>query len=145
MMIELDPQLDDLLIKVGTKSTRHTPTTFLYDHLVETWRLLKFFECSEDVCNAGLFHSIYGTQVFKPSMIPIKNRYDVQELIGKEAENLVFLFHITPHVRFDHFVMMSEPIRSHLITIEYANMMEQKSNWDNPKFHPYLPWTNIQN
>lgn len=145
MMIELDPHLDDLLIKVGTKHQRHTPTTILYDHLIETWKILKCFECSEDVCNAGLFHSIYGTQVFKPSMIPTNNRHDVQDLIGEEAENLVFLFHITPHVRFDHFVMMSEPIRSHLITIEYANMMEQKINWDNPNFHPYLPWTNKQN
>ena len=133
-----DELYNKFLIEVGTKNQRHGQRT-LYDHLVGTWKLLKEWGYSREICNAGLFHSIYGTQVYLPSTIPIEDRKVVQNLIGKTAENLVYLFHITPPDRFDYFVTMSEPDRSDLITIEYANAMEQsEKNWDDKRFHPYL-------
>jgi len=134
------PPFNEFLLKVGTKDQSHTDNTFLYDHLVGTWKILKDLKCSDDVCHAGLFHSIYGTQIFKPSTIPPDQREVVQGLIGKESENLVYLFHITPTPRLQYFVKMSEPTRSDLITIEYANAKEQIGEvWELRKFHPYLP------
>ena len=121
MMIEDEPY-NKFLLEVGTKNQPHGQKT-LYDHLVGTWKILKEWECSRDICNAGLFHSIYGTQVYLPCTIPVKNRKVVQNLIGETAENLVYLFHITPPDRFEHFVTMHEPDRSDLITIEYANCL----------------------
>ena len=133
-----NPPYNKFLLEVGTKNQRHGQRT-LYDHLVGTWKLLKGWGCSREICNAGLFHSIYGTQVYLPSTIPIKNRKVVQDLIGKSAENLVYLFHITPPNRFEYFVTMREPERSKLMTISYANDMEQsEKNWDDLRFHPYL-------
>ena len=133
-----DEPYNKFLLEVGTKHQPHGHRT-LYEHLIGTWKLLKEWGCSRDICNAGLFHSIYGTQVYLPSTIPIKNRKVVQNLIGEKADNLVYLFHITPPDRFEHFVTMNEPDRSDLITIEYANAMEQsEKNWYDIRFHPYL-------
>ena len=137
-MMNEDEPYNKFLLEVGTKNQPHGHRT-LYEHLIGTWKLLKEWGCSGDICNAGLFHSIYGTQVYLPSTIPIKNRKVVQNLIGEKAENLVYLFHITPPDRFEHFVTMHEPDRSDLITIEYANAMEQsEKNWYDKRFHPYL-------
>ena len=137
-MMNEDEPYNKFLLEVGTKNQPHGHRT-LYEHLIGTWKLLKEWGCSRDICNAGLFHSIYGTQVYLPSTIPIKNRKVVQNLIGEKAENLVYLFHITPPDRFEHFVTMHEPDRSDLITIEYANAMEQsEKNWYDIRFHTYL-------
>ena len=119
MTMEISQHIDNFLLEVGTKNQPHGHRT-LYEHLIGTWKLLKEWGCSRDICNAGLFHSIYGTQVYLPSTIPIKNRKVVQNLIGEKAENLVYLFHITPPDRFEHFVTMHEPDRSDLITIELS-------------------------
>ena len=137
-MMNEDEPYNKFLLEVGTKNQPHGHRT-LYEHLIGTWKLLKEWGCSRDICNAGLFHSIYGTQVYLPSTIPIKNRKVVQNLIGEKAENLVYLFHITPPDRFEHFVTMHEPDRSDLITIDYANAMEQsEKNWYDIRFHTYL-------
>ena len=137
------PPFNNFLIEIGTKNHSHVQST-LYDHLVGTWKILKGWKCSDDVCHAGLFHSIYGTQVFKPSLIPSNQREMVQSLIGKPSENLVYLFHITPFDRCEYFVKMSEPTRSDLIIIEYANAMEQYGESVDikqyfKKYQPYLP------
>jgi len=132
------PPFNNFLVEVGTKDSPHGQST-LYDHLVGTWSILKEFKCSEDICNAGLFHSIYGTQVYLPSTIPIKDREVVQDLIGKTAENLVYLFHITPPDRYESFVNMSEPTRSDLMTIEYANAKEQLGKYlADIRLYPYI-------
>ena len=132
------PPFNNFLVEVGTKDYPHGQSK-LYDHLVGTWTILKELKCSENICNAGLFHSIYGTQIFEARMIPIHRREIVKDLIGELSENLVFLFHITPPDRFESFVTMSEPIRSELMTIEYANGKEQfGKDWDDLRLHPYL-------
>jgi len=40
----------------------------------------------------GLYHSIYGTSVFKVASIDFENRNEVQLLIGKKAEQLAYIF-----------------------------------------------------
>ncbi|EKX50138.1 hypothetical protein GUITHDRAFT_135325 [Guillardia theta CCMP2712] len=47
------------------------------------------------ICAAGLFHSIYGTSIFKhTSIVPdARGRAVVREVVGEEAEHLVWLFH----------------------------------------------------
>ena len=43
------------------------------DHLINVYRLLKEEGYSEEVCDAGLFHSIYGTEVYKQSSVEDRN------------------------------------------------------------------------
>ena len=62
----------------------------LFEHLLGTYLLLKEWDQPEPVCLAGLFHSIYGTNVFA---LPLPmQRTEVKEAIGAEAEELAWLF-----------------------------------------------------
>jgi hypothetical protein len=45
-----------------------------------------------EVCDAGLFHSVYGTEYYEPAAIPLSMRAEVRQLIGEEAELLAWLF-----------------------------------------------------
>ena len=48
----------------------------------------------EHVCFAGLFHSIYGNDIFK--IKTEEDRNTIKKLIGDEAEKLVWIFNSTP-------------------------------------------------
>ena len=81
------------LISKNTQSIPHNDKTF-FDHLNSVYSLLKKVKAPEHVCRAGLFHSIYGNDVFN---IPIeKDRQIIKSLIGEKAEQLVFTFNNTP-------------------------------------------------
>lgn len=64
----------------------------LKDHLVGTHDLLEDWGCIEEVCLAGLFHSIYGTRTFKSVTLATRYRQRLRALIGKHAESLVYIF-----------------------------------------------------
>src|SRR5581483_7506036 len=46
--------------------------------------------CDEELCRAGLFHSIYGTEKFQGFKLPLSRRAELVELIGRRAEQLAF-------------------------------------------------------
>jgi hypothetical protein len=64
----------------------------LKDHLVGTHDLLENWGCTEDVCLAGLFHSVYGTKTFKLVTMATLYRQHIRALIGEHAESLVYIF-----------------------------------------------------
>ncbi len=64
----------------------------LLDHLLGTRRLLVEWGARPALCDAGLFHSVYGTEHYQPRTIPLSMRTQVQEMIGTEAEALAWLF-----------------------------------------------------
>ena len=47
--------------------------------------------CTEELCRAGMFHSIYGTELFQRFKLPLERRTDVHALIGERAERLAYL------------------------------------------------------
>jgi hypothetical protein len=65
------------------------------DHLVGTQAILRAWGCAEHVCQAGLFHSIFGTESFQAFSLPLdeagSNRATVRATIGKEAEGLALV------------------------------------------------------
>jgi hypothetical protein len=75
----------------GAGITEHSKSSLL-DHLLGTYSLLRTWGARAALCDAGLFHSVYGTESFKPVMISQEFRVSVQEIIGVEAETLVYLF-----------------------------------------------------
>ena len=81
-----------MLQKYNTLHTKHTGGRTLFDHLKGTYDLLKSWDNQGDVCMAGLCHSIYGTQIFKHISANITERPKIQEVIGKQAEELAYLF-----------------------------------------------------
>lgn len=61
-------------------------------HLQGTEGLLLQWGACQDLCDAGLFHSVYGTESFGKNLIPSTLRTQVQEMIGQKAERLAWLF-----------------------------------------------------
>src|SRR6185369_7652007 len=64
----------------------------LFDHLLGTRQLLVEWGSRPELCDAGLFHSIYSTEHYEQTAVPLTRRDDVRQLIGDEAESLVWLF-----------------------------------------------------
>ncbi|MBM2772022.1 GNAT family N-acetyltransferase [Burkholderia territorii] len=79
------------LIEAGAGQVSHSGRTFL-DHLIGVENLLKRWGCDGDVQAAGLFHSVYGTNRFKKTLVGLHARPLVSQVIGSEAEELAFLF-----------------------------------------------------
>jgi len=72
-----------------TKAIKHSDGTF-FEHLYGTFSILKELNQSDDVCMAGLFHSIYGTEFFQPGL-KIDEK-EVVSYIGEYSNRLVKIF-----------------------------------------------------
>jgi hypothetical protein len=125
--------------------TRHSGRT-LYQHLVGTHDLLKAWGADEDLCHAGLFHSIYGTRRFRHRSWPLSDRNTIKELIGFWPETLVYMFCVIDRPRalfdggnsilvYDHHLhrdtLLTWRMRRKLLELEAANLLEQNgsSRW----------------
>ncbi len=64
----------------------------LEKHLEGTYDLLKSWGAEEYMCSAGLYHSIYGTSGFTQQLVELERRKDIVEIIGLEAEGLVYFY-----------------------------------------------------
>lgn len=80
----------DFLVELGIEKVPHTEKTYL-GHLVSVYRLMESEGCSEELCAAGMFHSIYGTQQFQGFKLPLESRAQVRAMIGERAEKLAYL------------------------------------------------------
>jgi hypothetical protein len=83
-------RLTDFLIGMGVEQVPHTHKTYLA-HLIAVFRSLESQGFPEDVCRAGMFHSIYGTERFQGFTLPLERRDEVRSLIGERAERLAYL------------------------------------------------------
>jgi uncharacterized protein DUF6817 len=79
------------LLERGTAAISHSGTTLLV-HLVNTRNLLNRWGARPALCDAGLYHSVYGTGEFGTGIAQWDERSMIRRLIGREAERLVFLF-----------------------------------------------------
>src|SRR5215472_1024972 len=66
----------------------------LFQHLRGTWRLLNDWGMPNDLCLAGLFHSVYGTAEYRNVLFTAAERQTVRRLIGVHAESLAYIFSI---------------------------------------------------
>lgn len=123
----------------------------LLSHLRGTWTLLHAAGLDESVCLGGLFHSVYGTNVFKPVTVQHSERSEVKALIGERAELLAWLFgHLQrPRVLVNALheqglIVLIEDVSTRLgmqidatvvadlQAIECANLLEQGELWKVP-------------
>jgi len=124
-MIRRDHQ--DFLLGCGAADIRHSGRS-LYDHLCGTRALLALWGNSDTICDAGLFHSIYGTNKFRKRCWPLADRGTIAGLIGVLAEDLVYRFATADRPRaFMPGVDKYNPVWSALREIEMANLIEQNS------------------
>lgn len=133
--------LVEFLEGMGATAVRHSRRTFLH-HLVGTAALLERWGARADVCKAGLFHSVYGTEVFRQAVLPFDARASVRAKLGDDAERLAYLFCATDRASIAHAAQRGEPHElrdrttgapvavsarelTDLVWINWANALEQ--------------------
>ena len=82
-------QLTDYLVDLGIERIAHTQKNYLA-HLISVYNLMQSMGCDEELCRAGLFHSIYGTEKFQGFKLPLESRSELSNLIGSRAERLAY-------------------------------------------------------
>lgn len=102
-------QCTEFLVALGIEKVPHTEKTYL-GHLVNVYRLMESEGCTSDVCNAGMFHSIYGTERFQGFKLALEDRVKVRELIGERAEKLAYLNCAMDRATFDRATEGNEEI-----------------------------------
>jgi hypothetical protein len=107
----------DFLYNKNCHNIKHSNSNF-FNHLIGTFNILKKWKQSEDLCIAGMFHSIYGNKYFNPNLNV--TREEIKNLIGEKAENLVYKFVNCERDK------INESNDSELIILNLANSLEQK-------------------
>lgn len=108
--------------------------------------LLERWGAAPSLCRAGAFHSVYGTATFEAVTVDSAERPWVREVIGPEAEQLVFLFCFgdrrrlmadndgPPYTWTDHrtgaTLELDEETFRNLVVLEVANFVEQLPHID---------------
>lgn len=64
----------------------------LIEHLQGTQHLLQDWNASSVLQNAGLYHAAYGTAGFDEKLLSLDKRHEIAEIIGKDAEELVYIY-----------------------------------------------------
>lgn len=111
-----------------TSSKRHTGKPF-YQHLFNVYTYLKGHNLPEEVCDAGLFHSIYGTEFYDFHHDRI-TRDVVRGLIGEYAEELVHIFCTTKdriNAITNNTMGFDAKRARDLCLIEFANLRDQNT------------------
>lgn len=110
----MDPdyrRMTDFLLSLGTDSVPHSGDKGFLAHLIGVYHDLESWGCNRDVCRAGLFHSIYGTELFRRFSLPIEHRDEVKQLIGERAERLAFVNCVMDRSSFDRLIATKGPYR----------------------------------
>jgi hypothetical protein len=99
-------RMTDFLVGIGIEQVPHTHKSYLA-HLIAVFRDLEALGCPQDVCRAGMFHSIYGTEKFQGFTLPLDRRGEVRAVIGDRAEFLAYLNCAMDRASFDQAVEQS--------------------------------------
>ena len=75
----------------GTETIQH-PGGTLYGHLCRVHDRLVELDCGVDAQRAGLTHAVYGTDGFDVPLLGPADRETLRDLIGDDAEALVYLY-----------------------------------------------------
>jgi hypothetical protein len=101
----------DFLRGLGTEDVQHSGEKGFLAHLVAVYRDMEAWGGSQDLCRAALFHSIYGTELFRRWSLPLDRRGDVRALIGERAERIAFINCLMDRSTFDALLESDGPYR----------------------------------
>jgi hypothetical protein len=94
---------------LGIERVPHTQKNYLA-HLVNVYKLMHDHGCDDELCRAGLFHSIYGTEKFQGYKLPLDRRAELTELIGPRAERLAYWNCLMDRPSFDALLDQTDGI-----------------------------------
>lgn len=64
----------------------------LEEHFIGVYDLLVDWKAAPALQDAGLFHAAYGTSGFTDQMVSLDQRHLIADIIGEEAEAIVYLY-----------------------------------------------------
>lgn len=129
-------ELVELLRDIGANSVPHS-NRYLIDHLIGTYRTLERWRCDDDVCKAGMFHSVFGTRSFPNPLVNEVDAIPIRDAIGERAQMLVRLFSrvdlpslfgiLASNRLLDggEFVALNANDLRALVSLVWANILEQ--------------------
>jgi len=91
-----------------SKDRLHTGRPFL-DHCLAVGNILIGWGCAEEVCLAGVCHSIYGTATSRAAALDLDRRRDLRAIVGDHAENLAYLNCAIDHRSLDLAMLPNPP------------------------------------
>jgi hypothetical protein len=97
-------QLTDYFQHVGANEVSHTRKSYLA-HAVGVYTDLRQWGCREEMARVGLFHSMYGTELFQGFTLPLERRCEIQDLIGKRYERIAWLNCAIDRRHFDQEIL----------------------------------------
>lgn len=125
-----------LLRRLGFGDLIHDSHVPFLSHLLGTRRLLAKWGERGAMCDAGLFHSAYGTQFFQPDQPA--SRSAVRQLIGDEGEEIAWVWctilrdtievmppHTVSDRRTGELVTLSAEMVADIATLWAADTVEQ--------------------
>ena len=89
---EKDASLRSYIEEIVPAVLDHNGDAAFDEHLKGVQAILRHWEAPEYLSNAGLFHSIYGTEAFQGFALPVSERDAIRTLIGEKAEKLAWVF-----------------------------------------------------
>ena len=92
--------LTNFLRDIGADGVEHTDKGYLA-HAIGVYNDLKKWGCDEELARVGIFHSIYGTELFQRFTLPLERRNEVRDLIGERAERISYLNCAMDRTHFD--------------------------------------------
>lgn len=101
-------ELTNVLVQAKA-ALRPTPETAVLPDLVHTYELLRSYECSDEVCLAGLFHGLYGTAQAPEPLLHTSARERVRAAIGEQAEALVYACCAADYESFKRGLTRADP------------------------------------
>jgi hypothetical protein len=100
-------QLTTFLKNLGIEQVRHTQKNY-FAHLVAVYQLMRAYGEEDELCQAGMFHSIYGTERFQGFKLQASQRAHVESLIGRRAEHLAYWNCFMDRDSFDGLLTQTE-------------------------------------
>ena len=96
--------LTNFFLKEGIADVPHTHKNYLA-HVIAVYNDMKRFGADEDLCRAGMYHSVYGTERFQKVAIPLERREEIRQLIGDRAEKFAYWNCFMDRAFFDESVL----------------------------------------
>jgi hypothetical protein len=100
-----DPK--EYLKSLGTGDVTHNCGTDFYAHLTGVQDTMRQLTNDQHLIQAGLFHSIYGTQGFQAFTVPLEKRAEIREIVGERAEHICYVNCVMDRGSLDAAVMGS--------------------------------------
>ncbi len=132
--IGLDSTKIDFLKKIGADESGHYNQT-LMEHLIGVHDRLQKRGSPQYLCDAGLFHSVYGTASYHTQST--NDRDAVRELIGERAEELVNWFCACAKPRMQNILRLPPgDFQRDLLVLNWANEEDMRDT-DVPRLDGY--------